>query len=120
MLRALAGHPGTAVAFHYGSGSSKDTFKAGSAPAGAESTTINLHNGWHVETLAAVDGSGVFGNGDALALLLGGFVLSLLLGVLIYVLGTGRSRALHSCSSAPRNSTIWPSTTRSPGFPTEP
>ena len=94
LQEALEGHPGTAVAFHYGSGSSKDTFKAGSAPAGAVSTTINLHNGWHVETLAVVDGSGVFGNGDALALLLGGFLLSLLLGVLIYVLGTGRSRAL--------------------------
>ena len=41
-----------------------------------------------------VDGSGVLGNENALALLLAGFVLSLLLGTLIYVLGTGRSRAL--------------------------
>ncbi len=94
LAQALSGHPGTAVAFHYGSGSTKVTFRAGSAPAGARSWTIDLHNGWHVETFAAVDGSGVLSNSNALALLLAGFVLSLLLGALIYVLGTGRSRAL--------------------------
>jgi diguanylate cyclase (GGDEF)-like protein len=83
-----------AVAFTFGSGSSKVTFKAGSAPAGAMSTSVDLHNGWHVETFGAVDGSGVLGNANALALLLGGIGLSLLLGALIYVLGTSRSRAL--------------------------
>jgi diguanylate cyclase (GGDEF)-like protein len=92
--RSLVGHPGTAVAFRYGSGSSKVTFKAGAAPAGSQSNSVNLHNGWHVKTSAMVTGSGVLGNENALALLLAGFVLSLLLGTLIYVLGTGRSRAL--------------------------
>jgi diguanylate cyclase (GGDEF)-like protein len=96
--QALAGHPGTALAFHYGSGSTKDTFRAGSAPAGAQSSTIDLGNGWHVTTFAMVDGSGVFGNAGALALLLGGLALSLLLGALIYVLGTSRSRALRLVS----------------------
>jgi diguanylate cyclase (GGDEF)-like protein len=96
--QALAGHPGTALAFHYGSGSTKDTFRAGSAPAGAQSSTIDLGNGWHVTTFAMVGGSGVFGNAGALALLLGGLALSLLLGALIYVLGTSRSRALRLVS----------------------
>jgi diguanylate cyclase (GGDEF)-like protein len=83
------------VAFRYGSGSSKVIFSAGSAPAGSKSNSVNLHNGWHVETFAVVEGSGVLANADALALLLAGFVLSLLLGAfLIYVLGTSRSRAL--------------------------
>jgi len=94
LTQALDGHTGTAVSFHYGSGSTKVTFRTGSAPAGAQSSTIDLHNGWHVTTFARVDGSGVFGNANALALLLGGLALSLLLGVLIYVLGTSRSRAL--------------------------
>jgi diguanylate cyclase (GGDEF)-like protein len=98
LAQALAGHPGTALAFHYGSGSTKVTFTAGSAPAGAQSSTINLDNGWHVKTFALVDGSDVFGNTDALALLLGGLALSLLLGALIYVLGTSRSRALRLVS----------------------
>ena len=92
--QALSGHPDTAVAFHYGSGSSKVTFRAGSAPAGAMATSVNLHNGWHLETFGVVDGSGVLTNANTLILLLGGFVLSLLLGALIYVLGTSRSRAL--------------------------
>jgi len=94
LQEGLKGHPGTAVAFHYGSGLSKVTFKAGTAPIDAMSTSVDLHNGWHVQTFAAVDGSGVLGNANALALLLAGFLLSLLLGVLIYVLGTGRSRAM--------------------------
>ena len=92
--QALAGHSGMAVAFHYGSGASKVTFTAGAAPAGASSTSVNLHNGWHVQTFGAVDGSGVLGNSNALAIFLAGLVLSLLLAVLIYVLGTSRSRAL--------------------------
>ena len=94
LRRALAGHPGTAVTFHYGSGSSKVSFNAGSAPAGAASAAVNLHNGWTVETFGTADGSGVLGNSNALALLLAGFVLSVLLGALIYVLSTSRSRAL--------------------------
>jgi diguanylate cyclase (GGDEF)-like protein len=94
LQQSLEGHAGTAVAFRYGSGSSKVTFSAGSAPAGAKSNSVDLHNGWHVETFAMVDGSGVFANANALALLLAGFVLSLLLGALIFVLGTSRSRAL--------------------------
>jgi diguanylate cyclase (GGDEF)-like protein len=94
LRQSLKGHLGTAVAFRFASGSSKAIFRAGSAPAGSKSTSVDLHNGWHVETFASVDGSGVFGNANALAFLLAGLVLSLLLGTLIYVLGTSRSRAL--------------------------
>jgi hypothetical protein len=69
LAQSLKGHPGTEVAFNFGSGSSKATFRAGSAPAGSKSNSVNLHNGWHVETSAMVDGSGVFANANALALL---------------------------------------------------
>ena len=91
---ALKDHAGTALAFHYQGGSTAVTFKAGSTPAGAQSRTIDLHNGWHVQVFNVVSGSGVVTNPNALALLLSGIVLSLLLGLLIYVLGTGRSRAV--------------------------
>jgi diguanylate cyclase (GGDEF)-like protein len=94
LATALRGHPGTSVAFRYDSGSSKLTFKAGSASDATQSTTINLHNGWHVQTFGAVTGGGVLSNENALVLLLGGVALSLLLAGLIYLLGTGRSRAL--------------------------
>ena len=93
LTTALQGHPNTAVEFHYGAGSSKVTFKAGSAPAGAQSTTIDLHNGWSVQAFGAATGVGVLADRNALALLLGGTALSLLLATLLYVLGTSRSRA---------------------------
>jgi diguanylate cyclase (GGDEF)-like protein len=91
---ALHGHPNTAVAFRYEGGSSKVTLEAGSAPAGAQSETINLHNGWHVQAFVLGTGAGLLTNRNALVRLLDGIVLSLLLGALIYLLGTGRSRAM--------------------------
>jgi len=92
--RALQGHPGVTVTFSYHTDSSKAVFSSGKIPAGAQSTTISLHNGWTVRTFAVVDGSGVLANGSALALLLTGIVLSLLLAMLVFVLATGRARAL--------------------------
>jgi diguanylate cyclase (GGDEF)-like protein len=91
---ALIGHPSTAVAFQYGSGSSLVTFKAGTVAPGAASTTISLGSGWRVRVFAPVTGAGLFANADTVALLLSGIALSLVLGLLLYVLGTSRARAL--------------------------
>ena len=91
---ALEHHPFTAVTFNYGQDSPKAIFKAGSTPIRAQSTTIDLHNGWHVRVFGASTGAGMLSNADALTLLLGGIMLSLLFATLIYVLGTSRSRAL--------------------------
>jgi diguanylate cyclase (GGDEF)-like protein len=90
---ALAGHPNTAVSFRYADGSSTATFKAGSAASNAQVVMDNLHNGWTVETHGFVQPGGIFTNADARATLLAGIALSLLLGALVLVLGTGRSRA---------------------------
>jgi diguanylate cyclase (GGDEF)-like protein len=94
LVRALQGHPNTAVTFSYHAYGSNAVFTAGSARHGAQSVTTNLNNGWSVKTFGAVDGSGIFSNGGALLLLLGGIALSFLLGMLIYVLGTGRARSM--------------------------
>jgi diguanylate cyclase (GGDEF)-like protein len=91
---ALVGHPSTAVAFQYGSGTSGVTFRAGTAPAGAASTAIALGNGWRVRVFATVTGGGLLAGAGAVGLLLSGFALSLVLGLLMYVLGTSRARAL--------------------------
>src|SRR5208282_2269659 len=56
--------------------------------------SIDLHNGWQVQTFAAPAVSGVFDDWQALALLIGGILLSLLFGLLVTVLGSGRRRAL--------------------------
>jgi diguanylate cyclase (GGDEF)-like protein len=91
---ALQGHANTAVALRFGSGSSAVSFHSGKSPTSPGSMTINLHNGWTVETFAPSIGDSLFRDGDALALLLIGVLLSTLLGALIYVLGTGRGRAM--------------------------
>jgi diguanylate cyclase (GGDEF)-like protein len=91
---ALIGHPSTAVAFEFGAGSSKAVFKAGTVPPGAASTTIALANGWRVEVFSPVTGGGLLANPNTDALLASGIAFSLVLGLLMYVLGTGRARAL--------------------------
>jgi diguanylate cyclase (GGDEF)-like protein len=92
--RALQGHASTAVAFRYRDASSNVVFRSGKARADAKSVVIDLHNGWTVRTFGTVASGGVFVNATARALLIVGVVLSLLLGVLVFVLATGRARAL--------------------------
>ena len=83
-----------AVSLSYRRGATKASFSVGVKRAGAQSYTISLHNGWVVQTVDVVTGGGVLGNGAAVALLVVGMLLSLLLAALIFVLGTGRSRAV--------------------------
>jgi len=94
LTAALRNRPGTAVVFRYRGGSSKVAFLGGAIPIGAQSDTIDLHNGWKVDVFGTVTGAGLFGNGNSLARLWDGVALSLLLAALIYLLGTGRSRAM--------------------------
>jgi diguanylate cyclase (GGDEF)-like protein len=91
--QALAGAPGTAVKFSYHVGSSNVAFSSGKIPSGAQSVTIDLHNGWTVRTFAAAPASGILAPGSSRELLLTGIALSLLLGALVFVLGSGRARA---------------------------
>jgi diguanylate cyclase (GGDEF)-like protein len=92
--RALEGHPNMAVVFRYSSSSSHVAFTSGRVPAGGQSSTIDLHNGWTVQTFGANVAGGVFANRDALALLIGGILLSAVMSLLLLVLATGRGRAL--------------------------
>ncbi|MEA2245110.1 MAG: two-component system, NtrC family, sensor kinase [Solirubrobacteraceae bacterium] len=80
--RALTGHPRTQVTFRYSAGTSSAVFSAGAAPRRSQSTTIDLHNGWTVQTVAAADAGGILGDWTALALLIFGTLLSALVGLL--------------------------------------
>ena len=91
---ALEDRAGTAVAFRYDVGTTHVIFGARVAPAHFQSIAINLHNGWSVMIYGPALHNAVLANRDARALLLGGLLVSVLLAALIYVLGTGRSRAL--------------------------
>jgi PAS domain S-box-containing protein len=80
--RALVLHPHVAVTFRYQAGPSSAVFRAGRAPRDAESTTIDLHNGWTVQTAGAVRGDGILRDWNALAVLIGGIALCVLLALL--------------------------------------
>jgi diguanylate cyclase (GGDEF)-like protein len=101
---ALAGHPGTAVVFRFNTRDSRVAFASGKPPAGAQSTTIPValgreaglqqNEGWTMESFSASISASVFSNNNALTVLLGGSLLSVLIGLLMLVLGSGRMRAL--------------------------
>ncbi len=95
MLReALRGHESSAVSIAYQTGSSSLAFASGTAQPGSQSTTLALPNGWTVQSFSAVATTSVLSDGPALALLIVGCVLSALLGLLIFVLGGGRTPLL--------------------------
>jgi diguanylate cyclase (GGDEF)-like protein len=90
--QALRDQPRMSVELRYRVGLSDVAFTSGKAPAHADSAKIDLHNGWTVRTFGPAEATGIT-HGVALTWLLGGIALSLLLGLLMFVLGTGRERA---------------------------
>jgi diguanylate cyclase (GGDEF)-like protein len=95
--QVLVGHPGYALQVGYRPNSSNRArsfaFASGSPQSGAQSATANLHSGWTVTSFGPASGASVFSDGDALAVLIGGILLSTLLGLLVFVLGATRRPA---------------------------
>ncbi len=89
--RALRGHPDNAITLAHRSGSSTIVFAAGTPVAGAQSRTVALRGGWTLRSFGPPPGPGVFADADAVALLITGIVMSVLAGLLIYVLGVRRA-----------------------------
>ena len=101
--QALAGQPGYALRLRHRAGSSSVAFAAGAPQTDAQSAATSFHNGWTVRTFGPAADAGVFADGHALALLIGGGLLSLLLGLLVFVLGAARPRTqAPKTSEAPR------------------
>lgn len=93
MARALRGHPGTALTVSYQAAGYRAAFSYGHAGPHAGHVTLALAGDWTARVSGPVATASVFGETDALGLLLGGSVVSLLLGTLLYVLASGRARA---------------------------
>jgi diguanylate cyclase (GGDEF)-like protein len=91
LAQALRGHSGDVVSLSYRTGRSSVVFANGSPQPGWQTATTSLHDGWTVTSFAARPSTDLLSDGDALALLIAGGVLSVLLGLLIFVLGAGRS-----------------------------
>jgi diguanylate cyclase (GGDEF)-like protein len=90
---ALRGHPGYAARVRYRAGSASVAYAAGAPRPGAQSTTIALHDGWSVRSFAVPVGAGVLADGSALVVLIGGILLSALLGLLVFLTGIRRRPA---------------------------
>jgi diguanylate cyclase (GGDEF)-like protein len=90
LSRVLSGHTASAARLRYQAGATSVVFTSGTPAAGAQSTTSNLQGNWSLESFLPLGSSGVAGDGRALALLIGGCALSLLLGLLIALLGLAR------------------------------
>ncbi len=92
--QALRDRPGTAVTLRFHDESSDAVFTSGHGAEGDASVAHDLGNGWIVETFATVPDVGILADRDAVLVLLGGVVISLVLAALVLVLGTGRALAL--------------------------
>lgn len=93
LAQARLGREGMAIVLHRVN-SSEGSFSSGVFAARAQHTTVALPNGWVMEAFAPAGATGVLQDSKAVVLLIGGLALSLLLSVLVYVLGTGRARAI--------------------------
>jgi signal transduction histidine kinase/ActR/RegA family two-component response regulator len=103
---ALRHHPDTELVLRRSSTAPTLVFTRGTAPRTQQSTTINLHDGATLEILGPRGPDGIFADSGALLLLIGGFVLSLLIGLLVLVLGTGRARAMRLVEAKTRELVI--------------
>jgi diguanylate cyclase (GGDEF)-like protein len=92
--RALQGRSGDAVSLRYERSNPPVIFTSGVAKQHAASTTIDLHNGWQVTVTGHLPAGGLLGDQSAGTILIGGSALSVLLGLLLFVLATARIRAL--------------------------
>jgi len=93
LAQALAGHPRYALHLRHPSGSSSVTFTSGTPQRGAQTTTSSLHAGWTVRTFGPpAPSAGVVSDTSALVLLIGGALVSLLAGLLLFVLGRTGAR----------------------------
>ncbi len=92
-VSALRDHRGVTVSLSR-SQDSEIEFFSGVPASGAESVSLDQGNGWTVTTFGAVTEAGISANTAAMALLLGGLLVSGLLAALVFVLGTGRERAV--------------------------
>jgi diguanylate cyclase (GGDEF)-like protein len=101
LTQALRGHPDGAVRVRFRNAGANIAFSQGAPRLGAQSTTTDLHNGWSVRSFGPAASGGLLSDGHALVLMVGGVLLSLLLGLLVFMLGT-RARARQAPAAAAR------------------
>jgi diguanylate cyclase (GGDEF)-like protein len=94
LRQALRGNAQYAVHLRHKSGSSNVVFSSGASQPSATTHAFDLHNGWSARTFgpAPAAAADMLTDGGALALLIAGALFSIMFGVLIFFLGSGRPR----------------------------
>jgi diguanylate cyclase (GGDEF)-like protein len=90
---ALAAHPHLRVTVDYRAPGSNVRFSDGPRPAHAQSVTVERFDGWTVRAEYPAPDTGLLASETSLLLALGGVMASLLFGLFVFVLATGRARA---------------------------
>jgi diguanylate cyclase (GGDEF)-like protein len=85
--QVLVGHPGYALQLTYHNGASNLLFSSGAPRSGAQNMTLDLHDGWTVTSFGPAPAASVLADGNALAVLIGGILVSVLLGLVVDILG---------------------------------
>ncbi|MCU1393213.1 MAG: hypothetical protein JWM34_1641 [Ilumatobacteraceae bacterium] len=83
-----------AVRFSFNDTTSDVSFQNAPIPEHARTIVTDLHNGWTVETFGPNPSTGILGNASAVRLLAAGALAAVVVGVLVFLLGTGRARAV--------------------------
>jgi diguanylate cyclase (GGDEF)-like protein len=97
--QALQGRGGDAVRMVFHSSTAAAAFAGGTPAAGTPSSTAELRDGWTIEGFGAPFTTGLGHDGGALALLVAGCVLSILLGLLLFVLAEAEPPATVTASA---------------------
>lgn len=92
LTQAVRDRPDLSVAMRYHVGATDISFASGPAAPGATSVTTDLHNGWTVRTFGVLPRGGLSDQTELTALI-AGIAISVLLGLLVFSLGTSRERA---------------------------
>jgi diguanylate cyclase (GGDEF)-like protein len=92
--RTARSHPGSIVSMKYSADGSDIEFASGPVPAGFDVATFDLGRGWTISTFANVDDESLLGHRESRSALLALIVLSMAVAALVFVLGTGRARAI--------------------------
>jgi diguanylate cyclase (GGDEF)-like protein len=91
---ALDGTEHVGATLRFDDGATKRSFTSGKAPADAVSTTVAIAPHWSIVVSQSPPHASLFADSKSMIPMLGGTVLGLVLGALVFVLGTGRVRAL--------------------------
>ncbi|HUP73482.1 MAG TPA: EAL domain-containing protein [Acidimicrobiales bacterium] len=92
--RALQGRSNMAVTLRYHDAYSDAQFSSGTPPPHAQSIATDLGDGWAIDTFGELASGRVLDHPAALALLVTGIASSVLLAAFLFVLATGRARAM--------------------------